>query len=162
MKEFIVEPLESRHELSTLDSGVVTLDSWLRNSSMRAQKQGSARTKVLVRPGTPKVLGYYSIAPTSVERSALPNPASAGLSSVPAYLLARLALDRSLQGIGLGANLLSTALADIVKASHLVGGRLVVVDAVDDTALKFYEHYGFKRIGPSNRLYERISAITGK
>ena len=159
MREFIVEPLHSQHALGAFDSGVESLNNWLKSYAMRAQHQGSARTKVLLRLGEVGISGYYSITPTSVDRSEMPNSAAGGLSTVPAYLLARLALDRSLQNRGVGGELLAVALQDIVKASQLVGGRLVVVDAIDEQALKFYEHYGFKRIGQSYRLYERISAL---
>jgi GNAT superfamily N-acetyltransferase len=60
-------------------------------------------------------------------------------------LLARLALDRHLQGQRLGSELLLDALGRAVAATDRVSGRYVVVDAIDDAAASFYEHHGFHR-----------------
>jgi Acetyltransferase (GNAT) domain len=65
-------------------------------------------------------------------------------------LLARLALDRSLQGQGLGGELLVDALSRAVQASEVAAARLVVVDAIDEAAAAFYEHHGFVAV-PGNR-----------
>ncbi|HZE17673.1 MAG TPA: GNAT family N-acetyltransferase, partial [Mycobacterium sp.] len=69
----------------------------------------------------------------------------------PAYpvgmvLLARLAVDRSQQGKGVGAMLLAEALRKAVAAGEVAAARLIVVDAVDEDAAAFYERYGFVRI----------------
>ncbi len=37
--------------------------------------------------------------------------------------------------------------------------RLVVVDAIDEAASLFYEHYGFRRIPDTGRLVQKMSAI---
>jgi len=80
---------------------------------------------------------------------------------VPGYLVAQLAVDRSLQGQGIGGELLLDALITITAAAQTVGGRLVVVDAVKEGAVAFYERHGFIRIGDSLRLYQKISRIQG-
>lgn len=49
----------------------------------------------------------------------------------------RLALDRGLEGRGLGAQLLADALARIIAASRSVNVRVVVVDAIDQEAAGF-------------------------
>src|SRR5262249_53331438 len=78
----------------------------------------------------------------------------------PAYLLAKLALDRSLQGQGLGSELLLDALETMMKASTAVGGRVIVVDAVDDNAYAFYQHHDFQPI-PNNdkRLFIKVETV---
>jgi predicted N-acetyltransferase YhbS len=65
---------------------------------------------------------------------------------VPAYLLARLALDLSLQGQGLGGELLVDALGRIVAAADVAGGRLIVVDAIDEAAAAFYARHDFRSV----------------
>ena len=60
-------------------------------------------------------------------------------------LLARLALDSSLQGQGLGESLLIDVLERATAAVGAAGGRLIAVDAIDSTVAEFYEHYGFVR-----------------
>ena len=76
-----------------------------------------------------------------------------------AYLLARLALDRQLQGQGLGTQLLLDAAELVLTASTSGGGRLLVVDAIDDRAAAFYRAHGFLDITGTNRLYLSISAL---
>lgn len=79
---------------------------------------------------------------------------------VPAILLARLALGRSLQRQGLGAEPLWDALSRAVAANRQAAARLVVVDAIDERAASFYEHFGFEPIpGNSPRLVQKLSSI---
>jgi predicted N-acetyltransferase YhbS len=80
------------------------------------------------------VVAYYSVAPTQVHRKAVSSSLAGGVSVIPAYLLARLALDAALQGAGLGARLLVDALDTIVTAGEAASGRLIVVDAIDEAA----------------------------
>jgi len=89
----------------------------------------------------------------------LPSAAAGGLRIVRGYLVAQLAVDRSLQGQGIGGELLLDALVTIASAAQTVGGRLVVVDSVNESAVAFYEHHGFIRIGDSLRLCQKISRI---
>ena len=81
-----------------------------------------------------------------------------GYSRIPGYLIARLALDRAIQGKGRGEQLLLDALGRAVAASEIGGGRLIVVDALDEEAQSFYRHFHFvpvtKREG---RLVMKVS-----
>ena len=38
------------------------------------------------------------------------------------------------------------ALRTLLEAIRIGGGRVIVVDAIDDNAPSFYEHFGFKPI----------------
>jgi len=156
---FRTELLTAAHDVSAFDSGEDETDSWLRRHALRAQQQGSARTRVLIHPGQTFVLGYYAVTPHDTYRENLPAAAAGGLSIVPGFLIAQLAIDRSIQGRGMGAELLYDALQTIVAASDVVGGRLVIVDALHEQAARFYEHFGFTRINGTLRLYAKISRI---
>ncbi len=106
-------------------------------------------------------MAYFTLAAHLVARESLTKRTARGSPNViPAILLARLALDLSLQGQGLGAELLWDALSRAVAANRQAAARLVVVDAVDDGAASFYEHFGFEPI-PSNptRLVQKVSSI---
>jgi GNAT superfamily N-acetyltransferase len=46
-------------------------------------------------------------------------------------------------GQGLGKGLLIDALKRIEEAADIVGVRAVIVHAIDESARKFYEHFGF-------------------
>lgn len=157
--EFATELLGPSHDLAAFDSGEAETDEWLRASGLRTQRQGCARTRVLIRPGDPRVLGFYAIAPHDTHRDALPGSAAGGLTVVPGYLVAQLAADRSIQGLGLGGELLLDALETIVGAAATAGGRLVIVDAIEEHAVGFYERYGFVRIAQTLRLYQKLSRV---
>jgi GNAT superfamily N-acetyltransferase len=104
------------------------------------------------------VVAYHATAPTQVGRIELPSRSrSGGYSRIPGYLIGRLALDRALHGQGLGAQLLLDALERIVEAADRAGGRVIVVDAIDETAYRFYRHHGFQGIEESNRLVMRLA-----
>jgi GNAT superfamily N-acetyltransferase len=85
------------------------------------------------------VVAYFSLCPHEVRREILPRRIAHGA------LLARLALDSSLQGQGLGESLLIDALERATAAVGAAGGRLIAVDAIDSSAAELYEHYGFVR-----------------
>jgi GNAT superfamily N-acetyltransferase len=99
----------------------------------------------MVEEATGAVVGYFALAPHLLERDEAPPGVRRGAPQrIPAILLARLALDKSLQGQGLGAELMIYALTTIVAAARAAGGRLVVVDAVDENAASFYRAHNFK------------------
>jgi GNAT superfamily N-acetyltransferase len=150
------------HRLSALDSGEPEFDEWLQLHAVGAEARRVARTFVWVDhaadPGL--VLGYYSLTGHSLVRDALPTGVVRGSpAEIPAVLLARLALDVSLQGNGLGGVLLVDALTRVVVATRTVAARFVAVDALSEPAIGFYEHYGFRRIPGTRRLVQKVSAI---
>ena len=163
---FRSEHLEiDRHDVGALDSGASELDTWFREQAAGAEARRVARTFVWVESQRPdQVRGYYTLTGHRLVRSAL--PASVGHGSpaeIPAVLLARLALDVSLQGtgtgMGMGGVLLADALMRIVTATRTVAARFVVVDDRDEVVAAFYEHYGFRRIPDSMRLVQKVSDI---
>ncbi len=106
------------------------------------------------------MLAYYSLTAHLLQREELPRSLGrGGPRQIPAVLLARLALDRSLQGQGFGGALLADALGRVVAATETVAARFVVVDAIDEPAVSFYEHHGFRRIPETRRLVQKVSDI---
>lgn len=158
MTLWISRGLQPHHDLSDFDCGKEPLNTWLTVQSRRAHEAGTARTYVWTAEGSDVVRAYYSIAPTQVVREGLTRSQTGGYSIIPAYLLARLALDQSLRGQGLGAELLLDAIDKIVRAAAVGGGRLIVVDALDDDAAKFYLHHDFTPVkGNPHRLVMTIA-----
>lgn len=152
------QPLGGHHDLAHFDSGVGSLDVWLRTQAVRADHSDTARTYVWTGSGTHRVVTYYAITPTQIRREELSRSRTGGVSVVPGYLLARLALDRSLQGQGLGGQLLRDSLEVIVAAAGQAAGRLIVVDATDDAAAGFYRHYDFQPVvGDPHRLVMKVA-----
>jgi GNAT superfamily N-acetyltransferase len=140
-----VEPVSEAHHVSQFDCGIhESLNQWLKRFALTNQKNESARTYVVHRGG--RVVGYYSISAGSVSVEETPDRIAKGLARhpIPVILLARLAVDKSEQGIGLGKALLKDALIRIARAADIVGARAVLVHAIDEPARKFYEHFGFE------------------
>ena len=158
---FISEALDASHVLDSFNSGTPSLDLWLRQSARLADSKRQGRTYVW-RGDDYVVVAYFTLAPHVIERAELPTKIARGnLNEIPALLLARLALDLRYQGQGLGAELLTDALSRAVATSNQVGGRFIVVDALDEDAGRFYEHYGFVRCseGALCRYVRKVSDI---
>ena len=146
---FVAEPL-AKHVLHDFRSGNEDLDAWLQQSARSAVGQGT-RTWVVV-DANDEVAGYFAVAPHLLAREDLPRSIGRGApQQIPAVLLAKLALAESLHGQGLGSELLLIALETILHAAKRVGGRLVVVDAIDAGACQFYEHHDFRPIPNGDR-----------
>ena len=144
----VVEALGDQH-LDGFDCGNGELNDWLCHHAAGATGQGT-RTYLLAAGA--KTVGYFAIAPHHLARDEAPKKIARGApAQIPAILLAKLALDRSLQGKGMGAELLDAALVIIVKVARRAGGRLVVVDAIDDDAAAFYRHHDFIPLPESSR-----------
>jgi predicted N-acetyltransferase YhbS len=98
----------------------------------------------------------------SVLRAEAPAKLVRGMSAYPVgmVLLARLAVDQSQQGRGVGAMLLAEALRKAVAAEEVAAARLIVVDAADEHAAALYQRYGFVR-APENplRFYCRMKDV---
>ena len=156
---YVAEPLGEQHDLADFESGNAALDEWLRKNAVTATGQGT-RTYVVV-DGSGSVVGYFSIAPHTIDREELSRAQGRGTPrQIPAILLAKLALERGLHGQGLGGELLVTALGTIVDAARRAGGKFVVVDAIDDRARAFYEHFEFQPIpAEPHRLIRKLSTI---
>jgi GNAT superfamily N-acetyltransferase len=142
----VPEHLDSRHDLSAFQNGKhPSLDDWLRNRAL-ASEGLSARTYVICSAESPLlVVGYYAISTTMEERVALPNAKlRRGMPDrIPLLLIGRLAIDRTLQGAGVGTALLAHAVGRCIAASEIAGVRGIVTHAIDDDAVRFYQRRGF-------------------
>ena len=65
--------------------------------------------------------------------------------------LARLAVDQTWQGKGLGLALVVDAVRRVLQVAEIAGVRAMAVHAKDEAALRFYEHLGFTPF-PDQRL----------
>ena len=108
------------------------------------QQSGAARTYVASRGK--RVVGYYSLAFGSIEHEAASPRVRKGLARhpIPIMLLARLAVDVTEQGHGIGKGLLKDALLRTLQAADIGGLRAVIVHAKDAQAKAFYEKFGFE------------------
>lgn len=156
---FTSVPLDQAHDTRGFGCGEDSLDSWLAEHAHGEIRRGTARVWVWL-DATGRVVAYYSLSASKVSREDVPAQIGrGGPREIPAVLVGRLALDRSLRGQNLGEVLLADALSRIVDATRTVAARLVVVDALHEKAAAFYERYGFRRIPDSLRLVQKIADI---
>jgi GNAT superfamily N-acetyltransferase len=140
------EPLGAGHTLDGFDCGVESLNLWLTEHARGAVAGGSARVFVTVDAEQQRVCGYYALAAAAIAHEEATERARKGQPRhpIPAVLLARLAVDASVQRLGIGAWLLQDAMRRALSASEAVGMRVLLVHALDDTARSFYERWGFQ------------------
>ncbi|MGK9236681.1 GNAT family N-acetyltransferase [Inquilinus limosus] len=141
-----VEKLDASHDLESFDCGKEPLNRFLIRFALTNQKADSAHTYCVCRAGERRVAGYYSLAVGSVGRAEVPSRIAKGLPRhpVPVMLLARLAIDKSEQGRGLGKALLKDALLRTAQAAEIAGIRAFLVHAKDGEARVFYERFDFE------------------
>lgn len=142
-----VEPLERHHDVDRFECGREQLDHWIRAYAGQGQRRDTARTFVVCRAGKVEVVGYYTLVVSQVEQNEATSAVRSGTSKhfpIPVCPIARLAVARSEQGIGLGRSLLLDALQRTESASRSVAMRAVLVHALDEEAAAFYMRFGFR------------------
>lgn len=131
-------PLSKAHERAGFDCEVEPLNDYLKKYALQNQKKDAARTYVVtVREN--KIIGYYTLAFGSVSREEATEEVSAGLGKypIPVILSARLAVDISQKGKGLGKALVKDALLRAIQAADIAGLRTFLIHAKDDNAKNF-------------------------
>jgi GNAT superfamily N-acetyltransferase len=135
------EPLTAEHSLDGFDSGVTSLDDWLRRRALQNQASGASRTFVVCDAG--QVVAYYALAASAVAPDAAPGRFRRNMPDpIPVVVLARLAIARDQQGRGLGRALFQDAANRVVHAADTIGIRGLLVHAISDEAKAFYVRLG--------------------
>lgn len=143
----------ARHNVKSFSCGIELLDRWLLRYAGQNQRRDAARTFVAA-TDEQRVCGYYTLLAGQLDHHEATLAISQGLSPhfpIPVAILARLAVDASQQGRGIGAALLDDALVRVALASEQVAVRAVVVHAVDNNAAAFYERFGFRALSDAPR-----------
>jgi len=136
------EPLGPEHRTDTFSCGVPALDQWLQRRALPNQVSGASRTFVTCLGD--RVVGYYALASSAVSmtvaagrfRRNMPDP-------IPVVVLARLAVDQSQQGRGIGRALFQDAARRVLHAAEVIGVRGILVHAMSEEAAAFYLSLGF-------------------
>jgi predicted GNAT family N-acyltransferase len=159
---FVIERLGRQHERDSFDCGKPLLNDFILRLASQYEKRNLARTYVLVRPGEVTVLGYYTLASSAIEFETLPADQTKKLPRhpIPAVLLARLAVDNSMRGQKMGARLLRDCFERCLLLADQIGIHSVTVDALDEEAARFYEHFGFTRFPDQpDKLFLPITVV---
>jgi len=165
------EPIAKHHDRKNFDCGIAPLNEYLERFARQNHETGGAKTFVAVPVDEPhRVLGYYSISPGAIEFARVPAKLTRKLGryEVPIFRLGRLAVTLTLQGRGLGADLLLAAGERALSVAQEVGGVALGIDAKDQRAAKWYERFGalpllddpLKLILPLDVIAHAIKATT--
>jgi GNAT superfamily N-acetyltransferase len=161
--QFVREQLATHHDLSNFNSGEPEIDSWLRESALRASTRDYSRIYIW-HSGDDRVVAFFTLSAFAITSEALPkNRARGEQRGIPSLLLGKFALDESIQGQGLSRILIADAVAEAVKASQYAAARYLVVDALNPSVVALYEKFGFHRAPDSDtdktRLFARIKDL---
>lgn len=135
------QPLTADHFLGNFDSGVASLDEWLRRRALQNQASGASRTFVVL--DADQVVAYYALAASAIAPDAAPGRFRRNMPDpIPVVVLGRLAISRSHQGQGLGRALFQDAAKRVTQAADTIGIRGLLVHAISDEAKAFYVKVG--------------------
>lgn len=147
------------HDRSDFDCGESSLNDYLKFTARQHMDKGYAQVWVAVsEPGSPHIIGYYTLSTNALEPDQLPGKPS--IKKVPVVLLGRLAVDNRYKSQKIGVRLLFHAQRSAFLLSRRVGIHALVVDALDEQAAAFYQKYDSEELttGPLH-LYKTIKDI---
>ena len=151
-----LEPLGKHHDREGFHCGVESLDFYLKTQASQDMRRKANAVFVLVQKSSPRqIAGYFTLCAYGLAPGTIPEAARKHIRRYPmvsATLLGRLAVATIFQGRGLGSILLAKALEKAYFNAAQVGSSMVVVDAIDERAARFYTAHGFIQLPESMRL----------
>jgi GNAT superfamily N-acetyltransferase len=139
--------LTEAHDGSAFNSGERDLDDWLRQRALQNLRNAASRTYVVCPIGSSKIAGYFALSMGQILAQDVPGAMRRNMPRhIPAVVLARLAIDRTWQGQGLGRAMLSDVTRRAQLAASEVAARVIIVHAISPAAEAFYVHHGFTRL----------------
>lgn len=159
----ITENLNSGHRKNEFSCGKDLLDNYLHKQAKQDIKRKLSACFIISDKESKLIKGYYTLANNSIPQDFIPkefqNKLPKSYSSIPTTLLGRLAVDNRFQAKGIGKLLLIDALKRCYEISKSIGSFAVVVDPLDDDAVKFYNRYGFIKLPDSGKMFLPMNTI---
>jgi GNAT superfamily N-acetyltransferase len=139
-----IEKLTAAHVVTNFDCGQIELNRFIQRYAYQNQQANSSQTYLGI--SGQEVIGYYSLTVGSVMHSQAPARVTKGQPKhpIPVMILARLAVDRRWQNLGVGRGLLKDALKRTAQAADLAGIRALLVHAKDADVRRWYERFNFE------------------
>jgi GNAT superfamily N-acetyltransferase len=149
-----VRKLEASDRTDEFDCGDAQLNEYLKRYAIKDHRRMFGVTYAAVCCDTIpcRVIGYFTLANTSIPRQGLPDSLLKGIpkySGLPAFLLGRIAIDKAHQRKGIGEVLLSRCFEHCLTISKLSGARYLIAD-VRTSAITWYEQYNFRKVEGSS------------
>jgi len=135
-------PLTGEHDVSHFHSRSREQTEWLRRHARQSNAAGQTRVFVVTEETNAVVLGYFAwrMAELSVESTPQRLRKGAGRFPQPIALLARLAVDETHEGRGLGAAMLVDVISRMLVLERALGCRGLLIHSENDDAKSFYTH----------------------
>lgn len=152
------EEYSNQFDTSKFNCGEPILNDYLKKY-MKQDVQRRASVPLLAINDQNEVVGFYTLSNGEVQFANFPPALKKQIAPypVPIARIGRLAVDKTTQGQGLGAELLQHAIDRVEEVATKIAIRAVVVDAKDESAESFYIKYGFEYLqnstGPRKSLY---------
>ena len=162
MADFLTVPLHSKHKKSVFTCGNILLDNYIQKQAKQDIKRKLSACFVWVDEGN-NIKGFYTLSNAGLPRDVIPEEIRAKLprayNNLPVTLLGRLGINENNKGQGLGKLLLVDALKRSYEVSKIIGSMAVIVDPIDDTAIKFYNKFGFVMLPDSGKMFLSMKTI---
>ena len=140
-----IERISSAHDTQAFRCGQHQLDNFLKRHALNNDHEGLGSTYVASESETLKVLGYVTLCSNSVHFEHL--PLILPRYPIPTLLIARLAVRKTAQGLGIGSALILTALRIAEEVADRVGVYAVTVDAKTAQVKAWYrDSFGFTEL----------------
>ncbi len=159
--DFCIEPLDKHHDRAAFSCGNEQLDRYLHSTATQDRKRNIAIPYVVFDKERQKIIGYYTLSMSAIDLESLPPSMAKKLPRYPVVgviLLGRLAVASKYKGFGWGKLLVMDALFRSLSVSQAAASFAVVVDAIDDEAVKFYERFEFQLFPDQSRKLFRTMA----
>lgn len=140
-----IKEIQQKSLLKKFDCGIEKLNEFLSRYAIKNDELGIGKTFVALNNNN-RISGYFTLATAQVAYQEIPDRYRDKLPKypIPALRIARLAVNKELQGNGIGKWLLSQVFIKAVQIADITGLYLIIVDA-KETSKNFYEHYGFQK-----------------
>ncbi|HMG09965.1 MAG TPA: GNAT family N-acetyltransferase [Mucilaginibacter sp.] len=157
-----IELLDSSLNKKDFSCGKEMLDNYLHTQASQDVKRKLCVVFTMSEDTT--IQGYYTLSNASIPAELMPEAIKKKMprsyEALPVTLLGRLAIDVKFKGQGLGGIILLDALKRSLDIStQSLGSIGVVVDPLDDDAVKFYEKFGFILLPDSGKMFLPMADI---
>ena len=162
MADYLTIPLNSKHKKSEFTCGNIYLDNYIQKQAKQDIKRKLSACFVLIDEEN-GIKGFYTLSNAGIAREVIPEDVKKKLprayEALPVTLLGRLAISEKNKGQGLGKLLLIDALKRSLEVSKVIGSMAVIVDPIDENAVKFYDRFGFISLPDSEKMFLSMKTI---
>ena len=163
--DYLTIPLNALHKKKDFNCGNALLDNYLHFQAKQDIKRSLSSCFIFADEEN-TVKGYYTLSNAGIKRQFIPedimNKLPKSYTHLPATLLGRLAVAKSLAGRGIGELLLIDALKRSYHVSvSSIASMAVIVDPIEEGAIGFYSKYGFILLPDSGKMFLPMKTISG-